>query len=160
MISNHTTIDGGDTGSEGPDDDLLKECSRQNLCPHEPEGEDYAEKRGGSYKDALLDVIYLGNEDEEVHEGITTSKSVHVARNGLITLFKTDKGYVGRAFDELKEGDRIFCLRGSIAPCILRGGNNGWTYVSQAYGRTTLPALIVPLLTTLTSLSARIYERM
>lgn len=89
-----------------------------------------------------------------------TSKLVYVARNGLITLFKTNKGYVGRAFDEVKKGDQIFCLRGSIAPCILRGGNNGYTYVSQAYGRTTLPVLIVALPRTLTSLSARIYERM
>lgn len=75
------------------------------MCLHEPEYTDYADKRGLSYKDALLYVLYLGNEVEEVREGIITSKSVHVARNGLITLFKTDKGYVGKAFDEVKEGD-------------------------------------------------------
>ncbi|CAG5155743.1 uncharacterized protein ALTATR162_LOCUS3813 [Alternaria atra] len=133
MIYNHANVEGGDIRSEKSDDDVLKECIQQNLCPHEPEYEDYADKRGVSYKDALLDVLYLGKEVEEVHEGIMTSKSVYVARNGLITLFKTNKGYVGRAFDEVKDGDLIFCLRGSIAPCILRRGKNGYTYVSQAY---------------------------
>lgn len=136
QIQRHAIVDGGEVGSEKSDDDLLNECIKQFMCTYNPEDEDYP--GGNTYKDALLDILYLGNEPRECLEGITTVTTQHEARNGPITLFKTDKGHVGRAFDEVREGDRVCVLRGSNAPCILRKQVKDWTYVSQAYGKLTL----------------------
>jgi hypothetical protein len=105
QIQCHATVDGGEVGSDKSDNDVLKECIKQFICPCDPEDEEYPE--GNTYKSALLDILYLGNEPKEVRKGIATAKVKHVARNGPMTLFKTYKGHVGRAFDEVHTGGRL-----------------------------------------------------
>ena len=132
------SIDGGSTEAGKSDDEILAECVQHGLCPSEPCDEDYESyERRGTYGDALMEVLTLENRVMQAREGDVTVNSIHIARIGRPILFKMDKGYVGRAFDKVTEGDLVCILKGSKAPCILKRKGKYWEYVSQAYGKAT-----------------------
>lgn len=77
-----------------------------------------------------MEVFTLKNRVMQARKGDVTVNSIHIARAGGLILFKMGKGYVGRAFDKVTEGDLVCILKGSKAPCILKRKGKYWEYIS------------------------------
>ena len=134
LIGHCAKIDGGALPMLKSDKEIQAECVKHRVCPSDPWSENYSTCE--TYEEALSKVCHLGETNEPFQEGIMTWRAVRDVTAGPLLLFKTYKGLLGRAFDNVKEDDLVCILQGGRAPCVLRKEKKYWVLISQCYGKS------------------------
>jgi hypothetical protein len=133
-IKHCARIDGGALPMLKSDKEIQAECVKHGVCPSDPWSENYLTLE--TYEEALSKVCHLGEMNEPSQKGIMTWRAVRDVTAGPLILFKTYTGFLGRAFDNVKEGDLVCILQGGRAPCVLREERKHWVLISQCYGKS------------------------